>query len=71
MVLTKELLLERMRVIEAQQAQLVANANGCGGALKMLQQLLMDLDSEEPQKVSDIGTGMEARPLDEGGMYDV
>jgi len=69
--LTRELLLERMKAMEVQRAQFIANANGCEGALKMLQQLLTDLDSEEPQIASDTGTGTEARPLDEGGMYNV
>ena len=47
MILTKELLEERLKVLEVQKQQMIANVNACEGGIVTLRDLLSDLDREE------------------------
>ncbi len=47
MILTKELLGERIKTLEAQKAQMIANINAVEGGLMVARGLLSDLDREE------------------------
>ena len=53
MELTKEMLEQRIKTLEAQKAQFVANVNACEGGLITVRALLSDLDREEPPKEVD------------------
>lgn len=69
MELTKELLEQRIELLETQRVQLLANANACGGAVTMLRQLITELTCEEPEKPSDVedgGAETDSAPLAEG-----
>ena len=50
MELTKELLEKRVKTLEAQKAQFVANVNACEGGLITVRALLSDLDEESPKE---------------------
>lgn len=63
MELTKELLEERIRTLEAQKAQMVANVNAVEGGLMIVRGLLGDLDREEEDKTE--GQTTESAPLKE------
>ncbi len=47
MILTHELLGERIKTLEAQKAQMIANVNAVEGGLMVARGLLSDLDREE------------------------
>ena len=49
MEITKETLTERIKNLETQREQLVANINAVNGAIGTLQQLVKDLDNVEPE----------------------
>ena len=53
MELTKELLEQRIKTLEAQKAQFVANVNACEGGLITVRALLSDLDREETPEGTD------------------
>lgn len=53
MVLTRELLEQKITNLKLQERQALGRANACGGAVSMLQQLITDLDREEPKEPSD------------------
>ena len=53
MELTKELLEKRIKTLEAQKAQFVANVNACEGGLITVRALLSDLDREETPEGTD------------------
>jgi hypothetical protein len=50
MELTKELLEDRIRILETQKMQMLANVNACGGGILVLRGLLSDLDREEVEE---------------------
>ena len=50
MELTKELLEERIKNLEAQKIQFIASVNACEGAIQMVRGLLSDLDREKCDK---------------------
>ena len=50
MELTKELLEERIKSLEAQKVQLIANVNACEGGIMVARGLLSDLDREDESK---------------------
>jgi len=50
MILTKELLESRIKALEAQKAQMIANVNACEGGIMVIRGLLGDLDREETKE---------------------
>lgn len=48
MILTKENLQKRIASLEKDKEQLIANLNGCAGAIQITKDLLADLEKPEP-----------------------
>jgi hypothetical protein len=53
----RPLLETRLQALQAQQHQLIAQANACAGAIEFCQQLLQDVNGPSPS-----GAGPEAEP---------
>jgi len=49
MTLTKEKLQTRITSLEKDREQLLANLNGCIGAIQIVKEMLADLDKPEPE----------------------
>lgn len=63
MELTKKALEERMKVLETQRAQMIANVNACEGGIITIRGLMSDLDREENEETE--GREQPAPPTEE------
>lgn len=63
MEISRELLEKRMKALEAQKQQFIANVNACEGGIVTIRGLLSDLDREETDEKGEQAT--ESAPLEE------